>query len=120
PKVGGTYRMSFTNFTTGRTHAFGGKYLNLVPNELIRYTDRFEDPNLLGEMITTVTLQPVSVGTESISSRRACLRPSRSRPVIWAGSSRSITSPCSSSPRSRTEGASQTRFPLDRARKRVL
>jgi uncharacterized protein YndB with AHSA1/START domain len=63
-KVGGTYRMSFTNFTTGKTHAFGGKYLALVPDELIRYTDRFEDPNLLGEMITTVTLQPVSVGTE--------------------------------------------------------
>ena len=63
-KVGGTYRMSFTNFTTGKTHAFGGKYLDLVPDELIRYTDRFDDPNLLGEMITTVTLQPVSVGTE--------------------------------------------------------
>ena len=64
PKVGGTYRMSFTNFTTGKTHAFGGKYLELVPDELIRYTDRFEDSNLLGEMITTVTLRPVSVGTE--------------------------------------------------------
>jgi uncharacterized protein YndB with AHSA1/START domain len=64
PKVGGTYRMSFTNFTTGKTHAFGGKYLDLVPDELIRYTDRFEDPTLLGEMITTVTLRPVSVGTE--------------------------------------------------------
>jgi hypothetical protein len=63
-KVGGTYRMSFTNFTTGKTHVFGGKYLDLVTDELIRYTDRFEDPNLLGEMITTVTLQPVSVGTE--------------------------------------------------------
>ena len=63
-KVGGTYRMSFTNFTTGKTHVFGGKYLDLVPDELIRYTDRFEDPNLLGELITTVTLQPVSVGTE--------------------------------------------------------
>jgi uncharacterized protein YndB with AHSA1/START domain len=63
-KVGGTYRMSFTNFTTGKTHAFGGKYLDLVPGELIRYTDRFEDPNLPGEMITTITLRPVSVGTE--------------------------------------------------------
>jgi uncharacterized protein YndB with AHSA1/START domain len=63
-KVGGTYRMSFTNFTTGRTHAFGGKYLDLVPDELIRYTDRFDDPNLPGEMITTITLRPVSVGTE--------------------------------------------------------
>ena len=64
PRVGGAYRMSFTNFTTGKTHAFGGKYLDLVPGELIRYTDRFEDPNLPGEMTTTVTLQPVSVGTE--------------------------------------------------------
>jgi uncharacterized protein YndB with AHSA1/START domain len=63
-KVGGTYRMSFTNFTTGRTHAFGGKYLDLVADGLIRYTDRFEDPRLPGEMITTVTLRPVSVGTE--------------------------------------------------------
>jgi len=63
-KVGGTYRMSFTNFTTGKTHTFGGKYLDLVPDELIRYTDRFDDPNLLGEMITIVTLRPVSVGTE--------------------------------------------------------
>jgi uncharacterized protein YndB with AHSA1/START domain len=63
-KVGGTYRMLFTNFTTGKAHAFGGKYLELVPRERIRYTDRFEDPNLPGEMTTTVTLKPVSVGTE--------------------------------------------------------
>jgi uncharacterized protein YndB with AHSA1/START domain len=58
-KVGGTYRMSFTNFTTGKTRTFDGKYLDLIPDELIRYTDRFDDPNLLDEMITTVTLQPV-------------------------------------------------------------
>jgi uncharacterized protein YndB with AHSA1/START domain len=63
-KVGGTYRMSFRNFTSGRSHAFGGKYLELVPGERIRYTDRFEEPGLPGEMITTVTLKPVSVGTE--------------------------------------------------------
>ena len=63
-KVGGTYRMSFTNFTTGRTHAFGGKYLDLVPDELIRYTDRFEDPNLPGTMVTTIDLKQVSVGTD--------------------------------------------------------
>jgi uncharacterized protein YndB with AHSA1/START domain len=63
-KVGGTYRMSFTNFTTGKAHAFGGKYLELVPGERIRYTDRFEDPNLPGEMTTTVILKPVSLGTE--------------------------------------------------------
>ena len=65
-KVGGTFRMSFTNFTSGKSHAFGGKYLELVPGERIRYTDRFEDPNLPGEMITTVTLKPVSVGTEVV------------------------------------------------------
>ena len=64
PKVGGTYRMSFTNFTTGRTHAFSDKYLDLVANELIRYTDRFDDPKLPGEMTTTITLRPLSVGTE--------------------------------------------------------
>jgi len=63
-KVGGTYRMSFTNFTTGHSHAFGGQYLELVPNERLRYTDRFEDPNLPGEMHTTVTLKAVSCGTE--------------------------------------------------------
>lgn len=63
-KVGGSYRMSFTNFTTGKAHAFGGEYLELVPGERLRYTDRFEDPNLPGEMTTTVTLKPVSVGTE--------------------------------------------------------
>lgn len=63
-KVGGTYRMSFTNFTTGKSHAFGGKYLELVPNQRIRYTDVFEDPNLAGEMQTTVTFTPVSCGVE--------------------------------------------------------
>jgi len=63
-KVGGTYRMSFTNFTTGQSHAFGGKFLELVPNERVRYTDVFEDPNLPGEMQTTVSLTKVSCGTE--------------------------------------------------------
>lgn len=63
-KVGGTYRMAFTNFGTGRSHAFGGKYLELVPFERVRYSDAFEDPNLPGEMITTVTLRGVSGGTE--------------------------------------------------------
>ena len=63
-RVGGRYRMSFTNFSTGRSHAFGGTYVELVPNERLRYTDRFEDPNLPGEMQTTVTLKKVSVGTE--------------------------------------------------------
>ena len=63
-KVGGTYRMSFTNFTTGNSHSFGGTYVELVPHERIRYTDKFDDPNLPGEMLTTVTLKKVSVGTE--------------------------------------------------------
>ena len=63
-KVGGTFRMSFTNFTTGKGHSFGGEYLELVPHERIRYTDRFDDPNLPGEMHVTVTLKAVSVGTE--------------------------------------------------------
>ena len=63
-RVGGKHRMSFTNFTSGKSHSFGGEYLELVPNERIRYTDRFDDPNLLGEMQITVTLKPVSVGTE--------------------------------------------------------
>lgn len=64
PKVGGTFRMSFKNFTTDKSHSFGGEYLELVPNELVRYTDRFDDPNLPGEMSVTVKLKAVSVGTE--------------------------------------------------------
>jgi uncharacterized protein YndB with AHSA1/START domain len=63
-KVGGSYQMSFTNFTNGHTYTFGGTYLELVPNEHIRYTARFDDPNLPGEMQTTVTLKKVSCGTE--------------------------------------------------------
>ena len=62
--VGGTFRMSFTNFTTGQSHSFGGTYLELVPHERLRYTDRFDDPGLPGEMQVTVTLRPVSCGTE--------------------------------------------------------
>ena len=63
-RVGGTYRATFTNFSTGNGHSFGGKYLELVPNERIRHDDQFEDPNLPGTMITTIELTPVSVGTE--------------------------------------------------------
>lgn len=63
-KVGGTFRMSFTNFTTGVSHAFGGEYLELMPNERIRYTDQFDDPNLPGTIHVTVTLKSVSCGTE--------------------------------------------------------
>ena len=63
-KVGGTFKMSFTNFTTNNAHSFGGEYLEIVPNQLIKYTDKFDDPNLPGEMITTVQLNQVSCGTE--------------------------------------------------------
>jgi len=63
-KVGGSYKMSFTNFTTGKSHSFGGTYLELTPHERIHYTDKFDDPNLPGEMQTTITLKNVSCGTE--------------------------------------------------------
>jgi len=63
-KVGGSHKMSFTNFTTGNSHSFGGTYVELVPNERIRYTDKFDDPNLSGEMQTSITLKQVSCGTE--------------------------------------------------------
>jgi uncharacterized protein YndB with AHSA1/START domain len=64
PTVGGRYKMSFTNFTTGMSHSFGGEFLELVPGERLRYTDRFDDPNLPGTIEVTVTLKAVSVGTE--------------------------------------------------------
>ena len=64
PKVGGTFKMSFTNFSNRQSHSFGGEYLELVPGELLRYTDRFDDPNLPGEIQVTVTLKKVSCGTD--------------------------------------------------------
>ena len=64
PRVGGTFRMAFTNFSTGNGSAFGGTYLELVPGQRIRYTDKFDDPNLKGEMITTIELRAVMCGTE--------------------------------------------------------
>jgi len=63
-RVGGTYRMSFTNFTTGGSHSFAGEYVELVPNERIRHTDKFDDPNLKGAMTTTIVLKKVSTGTD--------------------------------------------------------
>jgi uncharacterized protein YndB with AHSA1/START domain len=63
-KVGGSFRMSFRNFTTSQSHSFGGEYLELIPNQRVRCTDRFDDPNLTGEIQVTATLRPVSVGTE--------------------------------------------------------
>jgi uncharacterized protein YndB with AHSA1/START domain len=64
PVVGGSYKMSFTNFTTGSSHSFGGEYLEIIPNEKLRYTDQFDDPNLPGQMITTIELKRVICGTE--------------------------------------------------------
>lgn len=64
PRVGGTFKMSFTNFGTGNSHSFGGRYLELIPGEYLRYTDAFDDPNLPGEILVTVRLRKVSVGTE--------------------------------------------------------
>jgi uncharacterized protein YndB with AHSA1/START domain len=64
PRVGGTYKMSFANFASGKSHSFGGDYLELVPHERLRWTDRFDDPNLPGEMTVTVSFKKVSVGTE--------------------------------------------------------
>ena len=64
PKVGGSFRMSFTNFSTGNGHSFGGKYLDIKPNEFLKYTDNFDDPNLPGEMTTTVWLKQTLGGTE--------------------------------------------------------
>lgn len=64
PRVGGTYKMSFTNFSTGQSHSFGGTYLELVPHERLRYTDKFDDPNLPGELQVTITLKKVALGTE--------------------------------------------------------
>jgi uncharacterized protein YndB with AHSA1/START domain len=63
-KIAGTYKMSFTNFSTGKSHSFGGEYLEIVPNELLKYTDQFDDPNLPGQMITTIQLKSVLCGTE--------------------------------------------------------
>jgi len=63
-KVGGAYKMSFTNFSSKKSHSFGGSYLELVPNERLRYTDKFDDPNLPGEMLTTISLKKVSCGTD--------------------------------------------------------
>lgn len=68
-KIGGKYKMSFTNFGTGSSHSFGGEYLEIIPNELLKYTDEFDDPNLPGKMITTIVLKKVSCGTEIIATQ---------------------------------------------------
>jgi uncharacterized protein YndB with AHSA1/START domain len=68
-KIGGTYKMSFTNFTTGYSHSFGGEYLEIIPNELLKYTDQFDDPNLPGQMITKIELRKVLCGTELFATQ---------------------------------------------------
>ncbi len=68
-KIGGTYKMTFTNFTTGNGHSFGGQYLEIIPNERLKYTDQFDDPNLPGKMITTIELKKVLCGTELFATQ---------------------------------------------------
>jgi len=99
PKVGGTFKMSFRNFTTGKSQAFGGEYVELVPGERLRYTDRFDDPNLPGEMQVTVTLNKVLVGTDVHIVQEGVPTPFRPRPAISAGRSRCETWQGLSSPR---------------------
>ena len=102
-RVGGGYRMSFTNFGTGKSHSFGGKYVELTPNERIRYTDRFDDPNLPGEMQVTVTLQEGPVRNRAQIVQEGLPRRSRSSSATSGGRSRWRCWPISSSPRSRTD-----------------
>jgi len=68
-RIGGTYRMTFTNFTTGNGHSFGGEYLEIIPNKLLKYTDKFDDPNLPGQIITTIELNKVLCGTEIFATQ---------------------------------------------------
>ena len=84
-KVGGTFKMSFTNFTTGKSHSFGGEYRDLVQNERLRYTDNFDDPNLPGEIQVTVTLKKVSLGTDMTIVQEGYLRSFLLRLVILDG-----------------------------------
>jgi uncharacterized protein YndB with AHSA1/START domain len=89
-KVGGIYKMSFTNFTTGHSHSFGGEYLELVPYERIRHTDKFDDPSLPGEMQTTVSLKQVSCGTELNVVQEGIPEAIPPRLAISAGRNRSL------------------------------
>ncbi len=100
-KVGGTYKMSFTNFTTGSSHSFGGEYRELTPHERIRYTDKFDDPNLPGEMETTIDLAKVSCGTELTIVQEGVPAVIPAEAATSAGRSRSSSSPSSSRLRSR-------------------
>src|SRR5215470_12946630 len=103
-KVGGSFRMSFRNFTTGKSHSFGGQYLELVPGERLRYTDKFDDPNLPGEIQVTVALKPVSC-------RKVFPTPFRWKRAIWVGRIRCEISRVSSSPKSiNRRRVGETRF----------
>jgi uncharacterized protein YndB with AHSA1/START domain len=86
--IGGTYQMSFTNFTTGHGHSFGGKFLELKPHERIRHTDRFDDPNLPGEMQTTISIAPVSCGVELNITQEGIPAAIPAEVATWAGRSR--------------------------------
>src|SRR2546421_8092128 len=91
PKAGGTFKMSFRNFTTGESHSFGGEYVELTPNERVRYTDKFDDPNLPGDIQVTVTLKKVSVGTElNVVQEGDRVGPEPSRPGHRRGLSRAV------------------------------
>ena len=103
-KVGGRHRMSFRNFTTGGSHSFGGEYLELVPGERLVYTDRFDDPNLPGEMTITVRLKAVSCGTELSIEQAGTPEMTRSKPAISAGRNRCASWRSSSSPKSTNRG----------------
>jgi len=94
------FKMSFRNFTTGQAHAFGGKYIELVPHERVRYTDKFDDPNLPGEIQVTVTLKQVSSAPKSTSCRKACPTSFRRKLAIWVGRTLCETWHASSSPKS--------------------
>jgi uncharacterized protein YndB with AHSA1/START domain len=117
PKVGGTFKMSFRNFTTRKSHVFGGEYVELVPGERLRYTDKFDDPNLPGEIQVTVALKKVSVGTELDIVQAGCRRSFHPRPVISVGRSRCETSQGSSSPRSISSASGASKGPRDRIAK---
>ena len=84
-KIGGTYKMSFTNFTTGNGHSFGGKYLEILPNELLKYSDQFDDPNLPGQMITTINLRKFYVAQNYSQHRKVYRMQYLLKCVIWVG-----------------------------------
>lgn len=86
-QVGGQYKMSFTNFTTGSSHSFGGEYLEIRPNEFLKYTDQFDDPNLPGQMITTIALRKVLCGTELTATQEGIPDAIPTEMCYWVGKS---------------------------------